>query len=55
MPKRSGSSARGGRADASVRRTRSKIDFSEIPDSSTEQLKAMRASVALLSAMNLAS
>jgi uncharacterized protein (DUF4415 family) len=41
MPKRSGSSARGGRAAASVRRTR-KIDFSDIPDSSPEQLAAMR-------------
>ena len=42
MPKRSGSSARGGRADASVRRTRRQIDFSDIPDSSAQQLKAMR-------------
>ena len=42
MPKRSGSSARGGRAAASVRRTRRKIDFSDIPDSSPEQLGAMR-------------
>ena len=41
MPKRSGSSARGGRA-ASVRRTRRRIDFSDIPDSSPEQLAAMR-------------
>ena len=31
MPKRSGSSARGGRAAASVRRTTRKIDFSDIP------------------------
>src|SRR4029453_18550909 len=42
MPKRSGSSARGGRAAASVRRTRRKIDFSDIPDSSAAQRKAMR-------------
>ena len=42
MSKRSGSSARGGRAAASVRRTRRKIDFSDIPDSSPEQLAAMR-------------
>ncbi len=41
MPKRSASSARGGRAAASVRRTRRKIDFSDIPDSSPEQLAAM--------------
>jgi uncharacterized protein (DUF4415 family) len=41
MRKRPGSSARGGRAAASVRRTRT-IDFSDIPDSSAEQLKAMR-------------
>ena len=42
MRKRSGSSARGGRAVASVRRTRRKIDFSDIPEASAEQLKAMR-------------
>ena len=42
MPKRSGSSARGGRAAANVRRTRRRIDFSDIPESSSEQLKAMR-------------
>ena len=42
MPKRSGSSARGERAAANVPRTRRKIDFSDIPDSSTEQLRAMR-------------
>ena len=42
MPKRSGSSARGERAAASVRRTRRKIDYSDIPESSHEQLKAMR-------------
>jgi uncharacterized protein (DUF4415 family) len=42
MRKRSGSSAHGGRAAASVRRTRRKIDFSDIPDASGAQLKAMR-------------
>ena len=42
MPKRSGSSARAGRAAASGRRTRQQIDFSDIPDSSGEQLTAMR-------------
>jgi uncharacterized protein (DUF4415 family) len=42
MPKRSDLSARGGRAAANARRTGRKIDFSDIPDSSTEQLKAMR-------------
>ena len=41
MRKRSGSSAHGGRAAASVRRTRRKIDLSDIPDSSAAQLKAM--------------
>jgi uncharacterized protein (DUF4415 family) len=42
MRKRSESSARGGRAGANVRRTRRKIDVSDIPDSPTEQLAAMR-------------
>ncbi len=42
MRKQSGSSARGGRAVASVRRTRQKTDFSDIPDSSAAQLKTMR-------------
>src|SRR4051812_26864965 len=42
MPKRSGSSARAGRAAVSVRRTGRQIDFSDIPDSSAEQLKTMR-------------
>lgn len=42
MPKRSASSARAGRAAASAPRTRRKIDFSDIPDSSPEQLKTMR-------------
>ncbi len=42
MPKRSGSSARGGRAAANARRTVGRIDDSDIPESSPEQLKAMR-------------
>ena len=42
MPKRFDLSARGGRAGASASRTRRKIDFSDIPDSSTAQLKSMR-------------
>jgi uncharacterized protein (DUF4415 family) len=42
MPKRSASSARGARADASGRRTTPRIDFSDIPDSTGAQLKAMR-------------
>jgi len=42
MPKRSGSSARGGRVAASARPTRRRIDFSDIPESSPEQLTAMR-------------
>ncbi len=42
MRKRSVSSARGARVGASARRTRRKIDFSDIPESTTAQLKAMR-------------
>ena len=42
MAKRSASSAPAARVAASVRRTRRKIDFSDIPDSSPEQLRAMR-------------
>jgi uncharacterized protein (DUF4415 family) len=42
MSKRSVSSARAGRVAGSARRTSRKIDFSDIPDSSAEQLKAMR-------------
>ena len=42
MPKRSGSSARGGRVAANARRTAGRIDYSDIPESSPEQLKAMR-------------
>jgi uncharacterized protein (DUF4415 family) len=41
MPKRSGSSARGGRAAANARRAARRIDCSDIPES-PEQLKAMR-------------
>jgi len=42
MPKSSGSSARDGRADANARRTTRRIDYSDIPESPPEQLKAMR-------------
>ena len=42
MPKRSGSSVRAARAGASVRRTRREVDYSDIPESSPDQLKAMR-------------
>lgn len=42
MPKRSGSSARGARAAANVRRTRRRIDYSDIRESSPQQLNAMR-------------
>lgn len=42
MRKRSGSSARGARAAASARRTTPKIDFSDVSDSSPDQLRAMR-------------
>ena len=42
MPKRSGSSARGGRAATNGRRTTRKIDYSDIPEASGEQLNAMR-------------
>ena len=42
MRKRFVSSARGARVVASARRTQRKIDFSDIPDSSARQLKAMR-------------
>ncbi len=42
MSKRSASSARVGRAAANAPRTRRKIDFSDIPDSSPEQLRTMR-------------
>ena len=42
MPKRSGSSAHGRRAAGNARRTVRKIDYSDIRDSSPEQLKAMR-------------
>ncbi|MBA3296268.1 MAG: BrnA antitoxin family protein [Acidobacteria bacterium] len=42
MPKRSASSAPAARVAASARRTGRKIDFSDILDSSPEQLSAMR-------------
>ena len=42
MPKRSGSSARDARVTANARRTTSKIDYSDIPEASSAQLKAMR-------------
>ena len=42
MPKRPGSSARDERAAANVLRTRRKIDYSDIAESSPDQLKAMR-------------
>lgn len=42
MQKRSVSSARGGRVGANARRTTRRIDFSDVPDSSPSQLKAMR-------------
>ena len=42
MPKRSGSSARGERAGANARRTTRRINYSDIPEASREQLKAMR-------------
>jgi uncharacterized protein (DUF4415 family) len=44
MTKRSASSARGGRAARKGRRTRAarRIDFSDIPEASDEQLRAMR-------------
>src|SRR3954447_3003211 len=42
MPKRSGSSVPGVRAGANARRTARRIDYSDIPETSREQLKAMR-------------
>ncbi|HEX6316677.1 MAG TPA: BrnA antitoxin family protein [Gemmatimonadaceae bacterium] len=42
MRKRSGSSARGARVAANVRRTARRIDYSDIPESSPEQLRVMR-------------
>ncbi len=42
MPKRSGSSARGGRAGANAPRTMRRINYSDIPEASAEQLKVMR-------------
>ncbi len=43
MPNRSASSARGARAAKSAKRiAKRKIDFSDIPEASDEQLRAMR-------------
>ena len=42
MRKRSGSSARGARVAANARRTARRIDYSDIPESSPEQLRVMR-------------
>jgi uncharacterized protein (DUF4415 family) len=42
MSKRSVSSARGPRVAGSAQRTKRQIDFSEIPEASRAQLKAMR-------------
>jgi uncharacterized protein (DUF4415 family) len=42
MSKRSASSARVARAGVSGRRTSRKIDFSDLPDSTPEQLQRMR-------------
>jgi uncharacterized protein (DUF4415 family) len=43
MAKRSASSARGARAGKNARRTRARtIDFSDIPEASSAQLRAMR-------------
>lgn len=42
MSKRSVSSVRGGRAGANAQRTTRKINYSDLPDSSPEQLKRMR-------------
>jgi len=42
MRKRSVSSVRGARVGVNARHTTRKIDFSDIPDSSPNQLKAMR-------------
>jgi uncharacterized protein (DUF4415 family) len=42
MAKRSASSEHGARVGASARRTTRKTDFSDIPDSSPAQLRAMR-------------
>ena len=42
MAKRFASSARGVRAGVNARRTRRRIDYSDLPESTPEQLKAMR-------------
>jgi uncharacterized protein (DUF4415 family) len=42
MSKQFASSARGARAGASARRTARRIDFSDVPEASPAQLRAMR-------------
>jgi uncharacterized protein (DUF4415 family) len=42
MPKESASSARVGRADEYVRRTKPAIDFSDVPEASRDQRRSMR-------------
>lgn len=42
MQKRSGLSVRGARVAANARRTARRIDYSDIPESSPEQLRVMR-------------
>jgi uncharacterized protein (DUF4415 family) len=42
MRKPSGSSARGARVAANARRTPRRIDYSDLPESSPEQLRTMR-------------
>jgi len=42
MSRRSASSARGAQVAGNARRTQRRIDFSDVPDSSPEELKAMR-------------
>jgi uncharacterized protein (DUF4415 family) len=42
MPKRFASSARGARAGANARRNTRRIGFSDLPESSPEQLRALR-------------
>ncbi|MEZ5292452.1 MAG: BrnA antitoxin family protein [Vicinamibacterales bacterium] len=42
MPRKSASLVRGGRAAGSARRTKRALDFSDIPEASTEQLRSMR-------------
>lgn len=42
MPRESASSARAGRAAGNARRTTRTIDFTDIPEASADQLRAMR-------------